>query len=397
MTLPTRLIDTVQADIERLVATGATEGPHQDFKRDFPTRWDNETKVRVLSDVTAFANAGGGDVIYGVDEDAEARAVAIVPQIIVNVDEELRRLLDIVVNLTEPRVPGIQMHAVPVTAGTTAGHIIVMRVPSSWAAPHRNRINQHFHVREGIRNRPLDMPEIRAHFLRTESQAERLRAFRTARLAKVVTGQTPVQLTSAPKLVIHVISVQAALGLVQLDPVPYARRTLPLPVIGDLSANGVGLNLDGAYGSIPTGGRNRVGYTQQFRQGYFEAVWELAPFGDSPAPVLPSVAYERYVNGFLEAVRAQYGAHDISQELILFISLMGADKVKMSGPSEFGRSHGSDLRGFDRVDVLLPEVVILPEVSIGRGMRPAYDLMCQAAGYEGSDNYGADGEWTSGG
>jgi hypothetical protein len=26
-------------------------------------------------------------------------------------------------------------------------------------------------------------------------------------------------------------------------------------------------------------------------------------------------------------------------------------------------------------------------------MRSTYDLMCQAAGYEGSKNYGEDGEW----
>lgn len=395
MTLPVRLIDTTQADIECLIASGATEGPHQDFKRDFPTRWDNETKARVLADVTSFANAGGGDVIYGVEEDGEARAAAIVPQTLANVDEEVRRLMDIALNQTEPRVPGVQVQPVPVTVGMTSGHVIVVRVPQSWAAPHRNRINQHFHVREGVRNRTLDVPEVRAQFLRTESQAQRLRDFRSERLAKIVTGQTPVQLTSAPKLVVHVISTQAALGQAHIDPVPYARRRQTLPVLGDNSASGIGLNLDGAYGSIPTTGRGRIGYTQQFRQGYFEAVWELAPLGDPPEPVLPCVAYERYVNDFLHAVRAQFAAHDVSQELILFLSLMGANRVKMSGPSELGRGYGSVLQGFDRVDVLLPEVLIEPEVSIGMGMRLAYDLMCQAAGYEGSGNYGEDGEWTS--
>jgi len=392
MALPARLTDTVQADIDRLIATGASEGPHQDFKRDFPIRWDNETKVKVLADVTAFANAGGGDVIYGVDEDAEARATVIVPQTLPNVDEEVRRLMDIALNQTEPRVPGIQVHAVAVTVGATTGHVVVMRVPASWAAPHRNRINQHFHVREGLRNRTLDVPEIRAQFGRSESQAQRMRDFRSERLAKIVTGQTPVLLTMAPKLVIHALALQASLGEVQMDPAPYARRTLALPVLGRDSANGIGLNLDGAYGSIPTAGRGHAGYTQQFRQGSFEVVWELAPFGDSADPVLPSIAYERYANSFLEAVRTQFEANGLSKEMVVFLSGIGANKVKMSGPSDLG---GSELRGFDRVDVLLPDVLIAPDVSVGRGMRPAYDLMCQAAGYEASENYGDDGEWAS--
>ena len=58
-----------------------------------------------------------------------------------------------------------------------------------------------------------------------------------------------------------------------------------------------------------------------------------------------------------------------------------------------GSGWGHSTKPFDRKGILLPEVVIAADVNIGRGMRPVYDLMCQAAGYDGSLNYGADGEW----
>ena len=391
MTLPARLADTTQADIDRLVATSAQEGPHLDFKRDFPTRWDNETKVKVLADVIAFANAGGGDVIYGVDEDSEAKAAAVVPQLLANVDEEVRRLLDIVLNQTEPRVPGVQVQAVPVAVGNVIGHVVAVRVPQSWAGPHRNRINQHFHVREGLRNRPLDVPEVRALFLRTDSQAQRMRDFRTERLGKVISRELPCEVAAGPCLVLHVIPTQAALGLVQLDPVPYSRRQRTLPMLGTATANTLHLNLDGALGTFHVRDL-KAGYAQQFRQGFFEAVLVLQPIGKDPRAALPDVYYERHVIGFVEQVRRELDAQGVATDVAVFISLLGASETVYVGRSDFGLGHAS--WGFDRRDVVLPDVLVPADTSVGRGLRPAFDLMAQAAGQDGSTNYTEQGEWT---
>lgn len=391
MTLPSRILDTTQADIERLVAAATSEGPHLDFKRDFPTRWDNETKVKVLADVTAFANAGGGDVIYGVDEDSEARATAIVPQVLPSADEEVRRLLDVVLNQTEPRVPAVQVQAVPVTVTGVSGHVFVMRVPQSWAGPHRNRINQHFHVREGLRNRTLDVPEVRSLFIRAESQAQRMKDFRTGRLGKVVSRETPCAVAQGPALVVHVIPTQAALGLVQIDPVPYSRRQRTLPMIGDSSAGSLSLNLDGALGTILSSGGFKAGYTQQFRQGFFEALWVLRPLDKSPQPVLPDVYFERHVIRFVEQVRRELDSQGLSTEVAVFVSLLGAGNAVYAGGSDFGMGYSSS--AFDRRDVVLPDVLVPADVSVGRGLRLVFDLMGQAAGRDGSTNYTEQGEW----
>lgn len=391
MSLPARLLDTTQADLDRLVASATSEGPHLDFKREFPSRWDNDGKVKVLADVIAFANAGGGDILYGVEEDDEARAAVLVPQMLANLDEEIRRLQDVVLNQTEPRVPGVQVHPVPVTTESASGHIIVMRVPQSWAAPHRNRINQHFHVREGLRNRTLDVPEVRALFLRTESQARRLGDFRVERLAKVVSRETPTEVAPGPSLVVHVVPTQAALGLVQIDPLPYVRRERSLPVLGRYSAGSLSVNLDGALGTILVGDRFRAGYTQQFRQGYFEAVWVLRPLGKEPQPTLPDVYYERHVIQFVDEVRRELTAHDVSPEVVVLMSLMGAKGAVYAGRGDFVLAYASS--PFDRQDIVLPDYLVAADVSVGRALRMAFDLMVQAAGQDGSTNYTDEGEW----
>lgn len=391
MSLPRNLTETTESDLRRLIEDRIQEGGHLDFKRDLPSAWDGSAKHELLADVTAFANSGGGDIVYGIAENEAAEASAICPQVLSSVDQEIRRLQDFLLNLAEPRIPGVQVHALGVSEGTVTGHALVIRVPQSWAAPHRVKTNQHVYVREGLRKRPLDVPELRALFVRTEGQAQRIRDFRSDRLAKVLIGKTPTPLKDGPKLVIHAIPTQAALGLVQIDPVTYSRGASYLPMIGQRSGVAATLNFDGAYAAIPSRERRAPGYTQFFREGYYEAVWVLSPYGDVPDPVLPGVAYEDYVNRLLAQVRGELDRHGLRWEMAVFLSLLGADRVVFAGPSDLG--FGSSHFRFDRQSLLLPDVLIPAEVSPGRGMRPAYDLMCQSAGIEKSTNYGDDGEW----
>lgn len=158
MTLPRDLATANEAHFTALVAAQVSEGTYLDFKRDLP-RLDGAGRHEFLADVSAFANSSGGDIIYGIDEDGEGRAAALVPQV-GNADEEARRFQDVLMNGIEPRVPGLQVLAVPVAAG----FVLVIRVPQSWAGPHRVRSNQHFFIRENGRKRQLEVPEIRGLF-----------------------------------------------------------------------------------------------------------------------------------------------------------------------------------------------------------------------------------------
>ena len=78
--------------------------------------------------------------------------------------------------------------------------------------------------------------------------------------------------------------------------------------------------------------------------------------------------------------------------MAVFLSLLGAEEVVFAGPSDFGTGAWEPAY-FDRRNVLLPDLLIPADVSIGRGMRPAFDLICQPVGLDGSVNYGDDGEW----
>lgn len=391
MSLPPNLLNTTQADLDRLVADKTAEGPHLDFKRELPATWDDRSKHRFLADATAFANTGGGDILFGIDENDDAEASALVPQVLNGIDVEVRKLQDFLLNLSEPRLPATEVHAVPVTVAGTAGYVIVVRVPQSWAGPHRVKTNQHFFARDGLRNRQLEVPEIRALFLRTESQAQKVRDFRTGRLGRVLTGNTPSPLMPGPVLVLHVVPVQAAMGLVQLDPLPYETRKRALPFVGQGGAATIRLNLDGAVGALHPDAKHNGAYVQMFRTGYAELVWVLQQYEGRKRPSLPSVAYESYTMGFVNSVRAELKVLGYSTAVAVMLSILKADQVDFTPDDRSGFPISGP--GFDRDTFVLPDVLIEDQVTTSRGMRPVFDLVWQCAGFPCSLNYNDDGEW----
>jgi hypothetical protein len=391
MTLPNDLLAVTQAHIEQLVTDQTREGPHLDFKRDLPTAWNEAAKHEFLADATAFANSGGGDLIFGIDEDGQAQASAVIPQVIPNADQETRRLQDFLLNLAEPRLPGVKVHAVQVSIAGADGYVVVVRIPQSWAGPHRVRTNQHFFVREGLRKRQLDIPEIRSLFLRTENQAQKVNDFRTERLSKILSGDAPQRLVDGPILVAHLVPTQAALGLVQVDPIPYTNQRR-LPVIGE-SVGFARLNIDGALvvrNETPHGETH--GYSQFFRNGFFESTYVLTRSEEAGRAILPSRRYEEHLVTLLNNFRGELDRLGINNECAVMLSLLRADEVQLGVRFEWGSDYPHQTL-FDRKTLVLPDIVAQSDVTPEKAMKPAFDLMWQAAGFIGSRNYNDIGEW----
>lgn len=384
MTLPRNLSQTTAADVQALVAERAQEGAHLDLKRDLPGS-DGGARHELLADISAFANSSGGDVIYGIDEDDEGRAREVVPQV-ANADEQVRRVLDTLMNGVEPRIPGLQVHPV----GVNDGFVLVVRIPQSWAGPHRVKSNQHFFIREGLRKRQLDMPEIRGLFLRSDQQAQKIRDFRTERLGKLVAGEAPHPLLPGPLLVVHLVPTQAALGLVQVDPVAYT-RTRTLPALGT-TVPGARVNLDGALGLISYASEGANGYSLFFRNGFFETVKVLTSRQDNGRINLASISYEQEIMTLVERCRAELQHVGVGQEMSCMLSLTNANEVQLGIAME-ELMYLNAAPFFDRKTLVLPDVLLPADLEPAQALRPVFDLVWQSAGMHGSSNYDANGDW----
>lgn len=383
MTLPRDLAQATEAHLQAMIAAQAAEGSYLDIKRELPGSSERD-KHEVLADVSAFANSSGGDILYGVDEDAEGRASAITP-LTSNPDVESRRLQDVLLHGLEPRVPGLQVHPIPVAGG----FVLAIRVPQSWAGPHRVRTNQHFFIRENGRKRQLDVPEVRGLFLRSENQAQRVRDFRTDRLGKILSGEAPHRLVPGALLVGHFVPTQAALGTVQVDPVPYMQDRY-LPVLGN-SIQGARVNADGALVIRNPNAQGTHGYSQLFRNGYFETV-SVLPYETGTRANLASVGYEEHFVKLLARLRDEYTHLGIGLEMSCMLSILDAKNVQLAFDS--WRYHLEDYQGhFDRSNLALPDVLLPADLTPDQALRPIFDLVWQAAGLEGSMNYNEEGQW----
>jgi hypothetical protein len=383
MSLPRDLSTTSADDIQALVAARTAEGTYLEFKRDLP-RPDAGGRHEFLADVSAFANSSGGDLVYGIDEDGEGRATAVVAQP-GNPDEEARRLQDVLLNGIESRVPGLQVQAVTVAGG----FVVVVRAPQSWAGPHRVKSNQHFFTRENGRKRQLDVPEVRGLFLRSDNQAQRVRDFRTERIGKLMSGEGPHRLIPGALLIGHFVPTQAALATVQVDPIPYMQQRA-LPVLST-TVPFSRVNADGALAVRNPRPEGTHGYSQMFRNGYFETV-KVYPYGDAARVGLGSLAYEEQFIAVLRLLRAEYVHLGIGTEMTCMVSLLDADHVELGFDRH--RYMLDDHQGFfDRKTLVLPDVLLPADLSPEQALKPVFDLVWQSAGMERSANYNAAGDW----
>ncbi len=391
MSLPSKLLETTQAHLEQLVAERAQESAHLEFKRELPTRWDAGNTQEFLADVTAMANATGGDLIYGIDEGDNAEAKELIPQDL-DADVEVRRLSDFLLNSVEPRIPGVQVRGIAVETGGKAGIAVVVRIPQSWAGPHRVTPTRKFHIRENGRKRDLSVPEIRGLFLRSEGQAQRVRDFRTERLGKILIGDLPCKLAPGPLMVVHIVPLQSALGLVRLSPTQYG-DTRHLPVVGTTAAQNF-INMDGLLSTRGQGQDPTHGYTQLFRDGVFESVRVWSKNAGQAQAVLPTAVYESQLNKFLADVRAEMAFLGVTGEVSMFLSLLRADEIRLGVRQSMYENDGPT-GGFDRKTIVLPDVVVAMDEQPGRALKPMFDYVWQCAGFVGSPNYDTHGNWVA--
>ncbi len=380
MSLPGNLNEVTQAHLEALIAEWAEEGPNLEFKRDYPTNWDASAKHELAADASAFANAGGGEIIFGMDQSDAGRALNICP-LEINPDQETLRIRDLLLSQAEPRIPGVRVKAVSVSTRAGSGFALVIRIPQSWAGPHRVKTNQHFFLRDGNGRRQLDMPEVRNLFLQSQSAAQRVRDFRTERIGKIIAGETPVPIQDGPLLILHLVPTQSALGAIAVDPIDYQSRRM-IPLLGTYF-NNFGINLDGAFRAAPHEPHGATSYSMIFRDGAFEMLFAFTRDADGTPVDLHFRKIEPMLDRIVTAFKIELGFLKASMDVIVMLSLVHAKSMRIPSGAEFGILCSG--RGtFDRDVVAIPDTIALESEPVEDAMSRVYKFVWQAAGFVAS-------------
>jgi hypothetical protein len=373
------------ADLHRL-RSNVREGKTIEYKQAMPAKTDREV-IQFLAAVSAFANTVGGDLLIGVSSDDGV--ACDIPGIPLNgFDGEKLRLEQLLADNIEPRLPPVAFHSVECGNGH---HVVIIRVPRSWLAPHRVNKNNVFYGRNSAGKYALDVGELRSAFVLRESVAERIRDFRQKRLLKITNRDTPAPLAPSTSMVLHVVPVPS-FGDRRLINVVEALRARPITMPVPLGSQGVGdgVNLDGAFVWSGPSFDKCHGYGLLFRDGSIEGVKQLSIQGGNP--YLAGAIFEQDIVAALRLYVRTCQQLEAGLPLYLGVSFCNAKGCKLKYVE--GGLWGLTERTFRDNVIALPELLIESDsADVPRVLKPVFDMVWNAFGHNGSSKYDAAGNW----
>lgn len=402
------LEDLALSDLQKLVDDEVSEIARIDYKLELKIATGDE-KREFLNDVSSFANAKGGYLIFGMKESA-GKPTAIPGIKMDDPDAEIRRLDNLVRDKIVPRIPGVHMKEIQVT---DKQYCIVIRIPQSWAKPHMVDMGSpKFFTRNSKGKHPLDYHEIRSAFDLSGEARQRIEQFQTKRLVDIIAGTTaPVKLGDGPKTIMHLIPLSMSDSSVTFDvrAVAESFRDRDNMFIAALDHSHERYNLEGYQAYVRIGNKAKgeaeetTGYVQVFRNGAIEAVegWLLGPLVQMEGKKkIAIVSYEEHLLQSLPILLRKQKELGVEPPIFLRLALTGLSEFVIEQPSQSSRSpeylpwYRLENYTIDHDPLVLPDVLIedyatAPDVIL----RPILDALWNAGGYPECPHFDKDGKW----
>ncbi len=392
MPLDKPLEEITEADLTALIDARTPELRTLEYKQVLPGTSDDKRK-EFLADASSFANCVGGHLIYGVREDAGVPVEAVgVPE---DGDATILRLENMIRDGIARRMP-VHSAAIKLANSRTA---IVMRIPKSLAPLHMVTFGgtSRFFSRTSNGKYQLDVDEIRAGFLGSETTAERIRNFRLDRVSRIRARETPIPLQQGPCTTLHILPLTAFGTSARYDVIALKRNAnmyLTLAPLFQDNVNNSRINFDGLCMYDVAGKHPSAGFLQLYKTGIIETADSFLISAAEKAgkgKLIGSLAFEgrlfRSVRRYLSVLKSL----GVDPPLMLMLSL-----TDVQGYTIVTKDYAGFLDGgvpFDR-DVLLPQEVLIDSYAadLTLVMKPLLDEVWNAAGFDGSVYY-KDGRW----
>lgn len=296
-----RPIETISnQDLEALVRNNVPEGRNLEFKRELPGRAEADVK-EFLADVTSLANAHGGDIIYGIEESGGS-AAALSGIVLVDPDADLLRLENIIRDGIEPRISGLKMRWIKLTNNSKG--VIVIRAPTSMAAPHRIRYRNwgRFYTRNSRGKYEMDTQELRLAFTASEQLPIRIRALHDEAVAAAQGTNMPFAVNAEPTAIVSVVPLGFFRELQDLDITPENA----LMHVNATSATDWMHTLEGVLLYAPITADNTVrSYALTHRRGRVDAAWTIGGEREFGQRVTRRLVWPRnFESGLLDVTRS---------------------------------------------------------------------------------------------
>ena len=143
-----------QQYLERLIKNQIQESHHLDYKREV-----SGNNSEIAKDISAFANSGGGNIIYGIDE-KEHLPKKITP--ILQID--VRERIDLITKDGIDPPLNIRIHPIPVKTDEIEGYVYVLFIPKKYPRIRQVKGYKKYYKRTEFTSSPMVNSEIEQAF-----------------------------------------------------------------------------------------------------------------------------------------------------------------------------------------------------------------------------------------
>lgn len=238
----------------------------------------------------------------------------------------------------------------------------------------------------------MDVTELRNAFLFSETIIEKIKNFRLTRIINIEQDETPISLHKEWKICLHIIPVDSFSSWLNVNlneaALNSTEKTKPMYTSGWSSR----VNLNGVLVYSRRWDDEYSSYTQIYRNGIIESVdsWILSSRNDKK--YIPSGVYEKEIYYAIKRYLSFLKENNINTPILIFISLIGIKNYSMAVSQNYYFS--------DKYNNIDTEVINLPEFlvqnytdEISTLLKPIFDIIWNACGFKGSDNFNNEWQW----
>lgn len=391
-----KLSDITLDDIQNLIDTQEREGSYLEYKLELPNFKNADDKFEFLHDVSAFANASGGDIIYGIGEKRDnknlptAIPTKIVGLAVSNKDHAQRQIESIITSNLQPILRGVQFHWIDLEEGKT---ILILRTPRSWVRPHAVPINAEYRVsiRTASGKNPLSFKEIGDMIIGSSILIDKIKAFREMRIELLKAGDLGIFVR--PSAVIFQMIPADAFERGNRFPAQFLKNTytkqscLPLGFVGGNHQERY--NFDGALYALYDSKPEIITQVQYFRNGIIESINNnLFGVREEKLWFSSSDLEDGIINAFKQYLDLQ-NCLGITLPIYVLLSLIGVKGALITWETaRFGQNPDP----IDRDNLILPELIVDSyQVDPATFLKPAFDSIWNSADLPRSMNYDEKG------
>ncbi|MFA7578508.1 MAG: ATP-binding protein, partial [Candidatus Muiribacteriota bacterium] len=158
-------------DIQLLVDNRVSESLYLDYKREMWGEYESSNK-ELSRDVSSFANAHGGFIILGIEEDNDGNPKKMTG--VENVDRNILRIRQVCNAGIQPVITGLKIHDVRMDKNKS---IIIVYIPDSFGKPHMVLHDYRCYMRYERGKNPMNIYQIEELFRSREKHSEKIREF----------------------------------------------------------------------------------------------------------------------------------------------------------------------------------------------------------------------------